>query len=62
MEEKWIRVVDWKLVDIEDTDSDRGYYLSLDPEEKSKYIVRPEYTSGLAELRLEPEKRDGVAC
>jgi len=44
LEEKWIRVVDWKLVEIEDTDSDRGYYLSLDPEEKSNYIVRPEYT------------------
>ena len=57
LEEKWIRVGDWKLVDIENSDSDRGYYLSLDPEEKSNYIVRPEYASVLAELRLEPEKR-----
>ena len=62
LEERCIRVGDWKLVDIENSDSDRVYYLSLDPEEKSNYIVRSEYASLLAGLRLEPEKRGGVAC
>jgi len=59
LEERWIRVGDWKLVDIEnsDSDSDRLHNLTLDPDEKSNYIVRPEYASILAQLRLELEKK-----
>ncbi|WP_279250352.1 sulfatase-like hydrolase/transferase [Candidatus Marimicrobium litorale] len=57
LEERWIRVGDWKLVDIENSDSDRLHNLSLDPDEKSNYIVRPEHASILAQLRLELEKK-----
>ena len=59
LEERWIRVGDWKLVDIEnsDSDSDRLHNLTLDPDEKLNDILRPEYASVLAELRLELEKK-----
>ena len=57
LEERWIRVGDWKLVDIENSDSDRLHNLTLDPDEKSNYILRPEYASVLAELRLKLEKK-----
>ena len=57
LEERWIRMGDWKLVDIENSDSDRLHNLSLDPEEKTNYISRTEYALVLANLRLELEKK-----
>ncbi len=47
---------DWKIVDIENSDSDRLHNRSLDSREKTNYRPWTEYASVLADLRLEFEK------